>query len=290
MGTKKSRKKKKQPYPPLSLLDKSIYSIGLMISLLVPIVLMFCFFDTTARIAFRDPSVAAYEARWSGLFSLPFLFYVIVSGLAVFGGGLSDKKPIFGNRKIKYGERPWPNDCFPLFHPQKKYVYVSPSKKDRRRTGVKAWCIGFLVVLLMALPSFFGRNCLYQDNSVASYNCFNQKTGTTYTEEDFSQLTIRALWSTHWSRGTGITRTREYRMTIEMADAEEFTFSAIKGFRWQGTDVLTDSINKMAEIKTLFPPENITIKGKDKVGRLIDYYEMNETQAQAFRALFEVAE
>ena len=73
-----------------------------------------------------------------------------------------------------------------------------------------------------------------------------------------------------------------------MTDGEEFSFIAPRGFRQRSSDLVTDSINKMAEIKALFPPENITIKGKSNVDRLIGYYDMDEVQAQGFRALFEV--
>lgn len=81
MMSKKAKKKNRSCRPPLSLLDKSIYWLGLLLSVIFALLFVFCFEDITNAIAFRDSLVVAYNSHASFLFVMPLLLYVEISAL-----------------------------------------------------------------------------------------------------------------------------------------------------------------------------------------------------------------
>jgi len=72
----KYKKKNRSRRPPLSLLDKCIYWAGLMLSMLLTLLLIFCYEGITNAIAFRDPRVVAYNSHASFLLVMPLLLYL----------------------------------------------------------------------------------------------------------------------------------------------------------------------------------------------------------------------
>lgn len=275
---KKPKKKNRSRRPPLSFLDKSIYWLGLILSFFFSLLFAFCFEDITGVIAFHDPSVVAYNLHATFLFVIPLLMYIEISALVFFITALELKKPVFGNRKFRYGEAPWAKDCFPLFDPRRKNLHVRPSEKRFRRGMIIVWTAGLFLCSLFAPLGFFGRDCLTQNNSIITYNVLNQDTA--YTTDDYSHLTIQARHvryrsSDYW----------EYKINIRMKDEKSFAFSN-RDFDWREPHDQERCLNQMLDIKAFFPPDAITIKGENNLEKLADYLGLNEEQNQLLQELF----
>lgn len=278
---RKSKKKKTSRKPPLSLLDKWIYYLLIAASFIGSLLLIFFWDDLRGVIAFRDPSVIAYHGHASALLAILLVLYLEISGLVFFIVQLTNKRPIFGNSKIKYGQLPWDKDCFPLFDSRRKNVTVKPSEKRLRRNMRFAWCIGLLIVLAISSFSLCGRDCLRRDNSIISYNMINRQTDILYSEKDYSHLT---LYATHVSVYRGGSYWK-YGITIVMSDGKEFSFSN-RDFDWREDGYKDNCLEKMLEIKELFPMERITIIGKNNVDKAASFIGLNEEQTQLLHSLF----
>lgn len=147
-----------------------------------------------------------------------------------------------------------------------------------RRNLLVAWCIG-LVISLAALPlSLFGRDCLRQDNSIISYSMMNRQTDAAHSEEDYSHLT---LYTKRHPKGNAW----EYGMTIITSDGKRFSFSDWH-FNWSEDTYQDRCLEKMLEIKALFPSEAITIKGEKSVDTVAKAKGLNEEQTRLLHSLF----
>ena len=103
---KQRKARRRSLRPPLSLLDKSIYWAGFLVSLVFAGALYIFILRLLDIIAFRDPSVIAYKSHGTHLFTIPFLLYLGLSPFIFILFSLESRKPIFGSRKIRYGETP----------------------------------------------------------------------------------------------------------------------------------------------------------------------------------------
>lgn len=281
MMSQKSKKGNRSRRPPLSLLDKSIYWLGLLLSFLLSLLFGYCFEDITGIIAFQDSSVVAYKSHASFLFVMPVLLYVEISALVFCISALEGRKPIFGNRKIQYGEAPWAKDCFPLFDSRRKKIYIKPSEKSFRRHMIIMWSVGLLLCSLFAPLGFFGRDCLTQNNSIITYNMLNREELASYTTEDYSHLSIQAKYVSSYRSANYW----KYEITIRMKDGESFTFSN-RDFDWREPNYHERCLNKMLDIKTFFTPDTITIEGERNIEKVADYLGMNDEQKQLLLELF----
>lgn len=279
---KKSKKKNRNRRPPLSFLDKCIYWFILLLSFVFSLLLIFCFEDITTVIAFRNSSVVAYNNHASFLFVTPLLLYIEISALVFCITALDGKKPIFGNKKIQYGETPWAKDCFPLFDSRRKDFYVKPSKKRFRRDMMIVWIVGLFVCSALAPFGLFGRDCLTDNNCIISYNVLNQENSTSYTTADFSNLTIGA---THVSDYRSADYWK-YEITIKMKDGKTFTYSN-RNFDWRKDDHRETCLEKMLEIKSFFTRDKITIKGEHNVEKVVNYLGLDDKQTILLQELFQ---
>ncbi len=267
--------------PPLSLLDKFIYGLLIAASCFVFLCLTFFWEDLRNTIAFRDPSVVAYAGHASALLFLFLAGYLVVSGIVFFSVLLTYKKPIFGNSKIKYGQYPWDKDCYPLFDHGRRHVTGKASRKRFHRHMLVAWGIGLLLAAFLSVFSFCGRDCLCRDNSIVSYNMVNRQTGSPYSEKDYSRLTL-------YIKRVGTYRTASlwrYGITIEMNDGKRFSFSN-RDFHWREERYRDNCLEKMLEIKALFPPEAISISGEKNIDKAAAHLGLNDEQTQLLHELF----
>ena len=193
---KQRKARRRSLRPPLSLLDKSIYWAGFLVSLVFAGALYIFIFRLLDIIAFRDPSVIAYKSHGTHLFTIPFLLYLGSSPFIFIFFSLESRKPIFGSRKIRYGETPWEKDCFPIFDPRRNRVHILPSQKALRRRIALSWLIALLFTSLIAFFGLFGRVCLTQEHHIISYNAVNQESSVSYTPEDYSHLTLQTKYVT----------------------------------------------------------------------------------------------
>ncbi len=281
MGKKAKRKNNKQHLrPPLTFLDKSIYFLCIVFSVLSAFALVYCFDDIKNLIAFNKPSTVAYTSSASFLFVFPFMLFLEISALILFISGWESKKPIFGSKKYKYGEYPYREDCFPLFSRKKYNLRQNPSKKKFIRRMAALWCSVLLVLACLIPFGLFGRDTLYEDNHIEKINFLNI-TSDIYDADNFSHLTIRTKYVSspkshnYWA----------YEITIEMKDGKDFTFSNMD-FDRRMSGVKDICLNKMLEIKGLFAPNAITVQKSENINNVAEHLNFNEQQFDKLKELF----
>jgi len=274
----KSKQKSQHRRPPLSLLDKILYWSAFFLSLPALLVTEFLFEDLRLLIAFHDLSVTARADHAGNLLSMPLFFYAEMS-LCIFSiVALEYKYAIFPSPRIQYGKDPWDKNYYPLLDRRRRSVPVDPEEKRRHRKWLSVWCIGLLLCLSLVPFSFYGRDCLHEDNSIVSYNAVN-RVSATYHEEDFSHLTLRTRLV------GGKTKSWTYEMVIEMHDGRSFVFSD-RDFGEKGEAHKELSLRQMLEIKAHFSPNTITCQGAEDVDQVAENRCLNKTQTRQLHQLF----
>lgn len=274
----KSKRKSQHRRPPLSILDKTIYALACLLFFSAIIVSSFLFEDIRDRIAFRDPTVTAYAEHSSYLLILPLLLCVMLCiGIPLYAAW-EKKAAIFGNPKVQYGKDPWDKNYFPLLDRRRRAIPATKSDQKLRRGIFSFCCIALLLCFLPALFSFYGRDCLHEDNIIVSHNAVN-RVSATYHAEDFAHLTLRTRLAGSRSNY------RTYEMVIKMHDGRTFVFSD-RDFGEKGEAHKELSLAKMLEVKALFSPDAITYKGAEKVDKIAEDRGLNESQIRQLHQLF----
>ena len=127
----------------------------------------------------------------------------------------------------------------------------------------------------------FGRVAIYQDNRIEEINFLN-KVSDTYTANDFSHLTIRAKYDYGGRHERGYW---EYSIIIEMKDGTTISFDN-RDFGSVGSEREDKCLDKMLEIKSLFPADSITIKGAKYLDRVSNEWRLNDQQIAKLKLLF----
>ena len=280
MKGNKDKKKNTSRIPPLSFIDKLIYYCLIILSAVCSFLFVLFWDDIRSLIAFKDPEVVAYRGHTSSLLFIPLVGFLLLSIIIFLILKLQNRKPIFGNTKINYGQAPWAKDCYPLFDKRRKSVKVNPSIKKQKRSNFYIWLAGLLLVLIVAVFSFFGRNCLCADNRIINYNAFNRQMNE-YTEQDYLRLTIQNKYVSGYRIGSYW----KYEIIIETNDGKIFTFSN-GDFNRNEEHYHENCLNKMLEIKHLFATENISVMGENNLEKVADYYEMDDAQTKMLYDLF----
>jgi len=274
--SKKAKKKRNNP-PTLSALDKLLYAAAIALSGIFLILLVLAAYRIMQAVAFGDDTVAAYTRRPGVLLALPFFVYLIISLLVAFSYALSYKKPIFGSKKIHYGQYPWPEGLYPLFDERRKNRYKKPSHVRFVRTMFRLWLIGFLLTLALTPFSIFGRNSLHHNGNISIRNAVNM-VADEYAPEDYESLTLR-IYYYHPRRS--ITGCWAYDMRIMAEDGTSFHFNVGD---FTDTDTCLDIISKL---KGMFPDTKCRIEGAENLDKLIDDLgSYTEKQKEAVREIF----
>ena len=132
----KRRKKHQRPQtPPLSWVDKAIYFV-LVLLLLAGMILSIALMDALrAKIAYREPTVLAFRGRLAYLWLFPFFAHLVLGCAIPLTVAHEAGQPIFGNKRIAYGERPWQKDLFPLLGPLHRKIERLTVKAAYVHTG-----------------------------------------------------------------------------------------------------------------------------------------------------------
>lgn len=273
--------KKHKPFkPPLSFLDKCVYCFAFLMAFILPLLFVIGCEYFRDLIAFNDLSTLAYTPHVSFFILLPFLFYFLLSSIVFLYVKFQEKKPIFGNRKIIYGQPPWDKSYYPLFDARRKKLYEKPSQKKYRKHMLVLWCSGLILTFILVPFGFLGRDCLQKDNRVISYNAFNQ-VQSEYTPSNFTSMTLQTRYVVQ-NRGANYW---EFEMLIKMNDGARFSFSNLD-FDLRKEACIDDCLAKMMELKRMFTAKNISIVGAEDVDKAADYLGLDESQTLLLQELF----
>ena len=192
---KKFKKRKKDTAhrtPPLSGLDKAIY-IGISILFGILFLASLVGWDSLhKRIAFSDPAVIAYKGRFSNYAAAPMFLYILLLGIILLGVSFADKKPIFGNKTIRYGDYPWKTDIYPLFGPQSKAIVKKPHELKFRAALIRVLAGVFAATFLLSCFGIYGRTCLREDRTIVEYSALNRPGEPVSIARDCDRITIFA--------------------------------------------------------------------------------------------------
>ncbi|CCX38481.1 uncharacterized protein BN452_02355 [Clostridium sp. CAG:1013] len=273
---KKKAKRRKPPRPPLSILDKTLYFLFLLLSYGLVLFFLLGILLLRKGIAFSDPTVVAASSKdLSFFFLIPLFLLLVCTPVCFLEFTAGNRLPLFGNRKIKYGRPPWDEHCYPLFSSRyKKEAMIRPSKKENRRIIAVTLTVFFALTLLLGSLSLFSRKCLYQDGSLACYNSFGQPTDH-FVSEEFSHLTIQTDFHRRF-RGKGYWCCE---IRLSTPTGETFTF-----YQYEFRDTIW--LEEMARIKSCFSSEDITIQGQQNLYKIISAYDLNSEESQALKKLF----
>jgi len=75
------------------------------------------------------------------------------------------------------------------------------------------------------------------------------------------------------------------RIIIEMKDGKTFLFSN-RDFDWRVSGAKDNCLDKMLEVKNLFNPNSITIKGANNIGEVSNFLGFDEQQEAKLKLLF----
>ena len=282
MGKKyKKRKKKAHRNPPLSGLDKAIYTVFSILYIIMCCASVVGWILLPRWIAFQDPTVIASKERFIHYLAIaPFFLFVFLFGIIKINDCFEGGKPIFGNKTIRYGEYPWKNDIFPMFGPQHRNVVRKPGEQRYRARVTCILLTIFAVTVLIGCLGIYGRICLREDRTIVTFNSLNKPGEPVFIARDCDRITIKA--ETISSRGGP--PSWYYGVIIYGADGKEYEFLN-KDFDMRHRGDI-DCLRQLLAIKALFSLDQITIEREDLLPKVIEYNELDEVQTALLYQLF----
>ena len=138
---KKRYKKRNKPYPPLSRLDKGIYSFSLIVSVILVNGAIFGIFDIQDTFFYRNSDVLAFAPYGSAWALIPYGI-MVTAILILLLSKLDSKRPIFGNKKIDYYNTTKYRFVLPIF--DKRYIDRTLTKEKLVNVSIKIFVISFI--------------------------------------------------------------------------------------------------------------------------------------------------
>ncbi len=275
---KKRKKSTAHRVPPLSKLDKTIYTVVSVLLVIAVLGAIVGWIILHRRIAFADPAVIACRVKLSSLSVIPLFLFVSLVGWIVLAECFAGHHPLFGDKTIRYGDYPWKTDIFPLFGPQHRPVQRRPSAQQFRSRMIQILAGIFTVTLLLAGLGIYGRICLREDRTIVEYSSFNRPGEPVSIPRDCNCLTVLAQYT------GGRAPSWTYGVVIYPASGGNYEFLA-KDFdlRRRGH---TAALQQLLAIKALFSADQITIEGTERLYDVIEDEDLTEFEAKLLETLF----
>lgn len=276
-------KKKVHAMPKLSLLDKCIYWLLLVIAMLPAAGCIYVAYGLRNRIAFADPAVAAATEHISIGWFLPSFIWLFSVPLGLWTDIYGKRYPIFGIRGFQYGPPAWPR-IYPVFMKDKPKFWKSPKKKQDQKKMVILLLVLTAIFTLPTFLSFQGRDVLYADGRVASYNMFGVCT------EEVDKPYIESVEFGVYSRKGGKYSSRSYGvdMTLRTTGAEEYYFRS-HDFRWDWDADVRPWITLMLQLKEVYA-DRVAIEESAGWDRVLDGSGLSDQEIALLRKLLEISQ
>lgn len=283
-----AKKRKPLPLPPLSLLDKLLYFVAILIGTAIPIGCLIGLFALRSRIALADPALLATAGNGNVylLYSLvtPFYLLLVVPVLCPIIQLLQRKQPLFGNKRVKYGEFPYKN-VYPLFSPNRPKQQRTPEEAQINLQDTRLLCSFLLAALLLGiviLCTLCSRTTLRQDYSIVSYNGFNHITHN-YEKADIQALHIES----YGLPGANHNFKWTFRLNIQMSDGRTYhlfpgSFHSASG---DGISALSDILKFRNSV-----PQPVWVTGKENIEDIIYDSDYSAEEAALLYAIFGISQ
>ena len=265
MAKQRKKRKIKNSAPPLSKLDKAIYSIATTVSLVLILGFFLYGLALPQNLAISDENVVLYAERWTLLLILPpFLISLITIG-GFFEEAMSKRIPI--SKLFKKKSKRKLND-------NEKKFYI------KLRVVLVILCI---LSFALGIGGIFGRTCLLNNGYIQVYSITNSVKNE-YALGDYTKITIEYGKE---SVGKHDWRPACY-FNIEADNGKEFDF-CMNDSKFSASDI-DKNLQNMLNLKDCYESQGIdvAVEGKDKLEELIEYYEMNDSEIEMLYELFEI--
>lgn len=191
------RKKRNKPYPPLSRIDKTIYTIFSFVLISAGYGVVYLYAYLLRKLPFTDAGVLACDYNWSVFFALPIFFIFIIWLGELYQKTVLSRRPIFGNKNVNYKDTKY-EKVTPLFSKKPK---TKKSKFDIKfRITVRIFIsVSIMFSVFLLFLSFFGRWSI-TDQSITRYNCLNQAVEQ-YSYSDIVSYSVDSIYRSERSPG-----------------------------------------------------------------------------------------
>ena len=272
------KQKKKLKMPPLGVLDRCIYGVGIAVTGVGMLGFLILGTWLAQKKAFADPQVVAANCGIGGGLLSVWCFVMFM----VLLNGAGRERPIFGRKDISYGPPKYP-EIYPLMMKKAPDTWKSPTVAANRRTNRKILlgiAVGTLVFALVMFPGGVNRrNVLFADGTAAEYNGRNQETNHRELSETVEMRILTDVISSN--RG----RRHKWTVEIQIIYGDRFYSFHAGDFRgkWEQT------LNIMLELKADYTRRGIpvVIGGADRLDDVIDDRNLTAEEVELLYQLFE---
>lgn len=273
MGTRKRRFHKRTP--PLSCIDKCIYFAAFLFIVIGSLALLLLRVRLREEIGFSDKNVVAVSDHASAFLIFLSDLYLLISGSVALSAFFTDRRPIFGNKKIN------PKD--PKYAPAKPlFKKRTEPRKKQRPVLLHLWLGGLILTLVLHCFGYFGRDTLDASATIRDYNAVNVE-AEVYPLSELDALTV-TVGSQMKGRHGGFFRRRSYfpRLTFTTTDGKSYTFTFVS---FDGGN--TQRLKAMLKIKEKFPSDDITVDSFDRLADVRQSFRMDDAEYALLCELFD---
>ena len=270
--------KGKAQRPPLSLVDKMIY--GLLILLLLYAATFGSTYLGTGvarRNAFADPSVVAGDGDIGSFYALPFCIFSIVLAVLVYTHGLKKRQPIFfGNKNYKTPVFAHTIKTYPLFSQDFRDQLHPESRQRLKRISLLLAAI--LLACLLLLPfGFYSRRVLTNDHQLITYDSFNRISDSHHIREaDRVLIGIRRPSSRSYN---------SFNLELDFVFEDTTYFLDIKDFRNMSRE---EALRYIISLKEVLGPGEYEIHNSERLEWQIMNKNYSPTEAELLYQLFDM--
>lgn len=189
----------KRTAPPLSKLDKGIYVVLILLSVVLVFSPLFVTWLFQDHVAHADPSVVYSAPRgWAGLWIILSFFFVGCPLAALFLEALMNRQPFFGRDDVIYGAAGGREEIYPMFGEHRRSA-VADKPFTLKSGRVLIAVVAIALSALLSVLSLFGRTDLHKDLSVTVKNSFNVEIQH-YSVDEIEAVTFALVHSRHHGR------------------------------------------------------------------------------------------
>lgn len=277
-----SKKKKIKPKkPPLSFLDKCIYRLFALITIL-PIVLFLLMTEYIEYIFFEDQNIVALEQRATFIFLVIPCLMIMITLIVIWDATYGKKKAIFPNKKVNY--KKYGYQYYPVFYKgDKPKIKITEDKKKYIFINLTLWSVCFIICCALGCLGIFGRTELTRDGQIIKYTVFNNVKEQYYVS-DISEVEFTTYSTRHKMRYD-----YSYAIKIHLKNSDNwFIFSNESFDSTNGQSFYSTSIDDMKYLRdTVYKDKKITYNKEIPLEEIVKNSKMTEKEIEKLYEFFD---
>lgn len=274
-------KKIKPKKPPLSLLDKCIYSFFALI-IALPLVIFLLLTNYLEQFFFKSPNIIAIDERATFIFLIIPCLMVMITLIVIWDDTYGKKKAIFPNKNVNY--KKYGYQYYPIFYrgekpkrkfteDEKKYIFIN----------LTLWSVGFIICCALGCLGIFGRTELTRDGQIIKYTVFNNVKEQYYVS-DISEVE----YSTYLQKVTKGGDYYTYAIAIKLKNSDDyFHFNHREFDDTNGQSIFTTSLEDMKYLRdTVYKNKKITYNKEIPLEEIVEDNDMTKEEIEKLYEFF----